>query len=121
MTWEDILKNRRRNIKIPKRPKKDEINYLPTRPTINVDRINRQENLKRIRTLESWIIKNKQLRDSIEDKLKDWPEFEDLDYEADFNKKEYDREKTFLEDNYARYLKENTEFEKELKELKQKV
>ena len=51
MTWEDILKNRRRNIKIPKRPKKEENNYLPTTPSINVDRVNRQENRKRLEKL----------------------------------------------------------------------
>lgn len=37
MTWEDILKNSRRNIKIPKRPQKDDRKYTPSAPAF-VDR-----------------------------------------------------------------------------------
>jgi len=120
MTWEDILKNRRRNIKIRNQPKSKRIKPMSA-PAINTDKVNRQENLERIKTLESWIIQNKKARDSIEDKLKDWPSYEDLDYEPDFTKKEYDREKTFLADKYIEFLKEDAKYEKELKELKQKV
>ena len=37
MTWEDILKNRRRNVKIPKRQKKDDRKHTPSAPAF-VDR-----------------------------------------------------------------------------------
>ena len=51
MTWEDILKNRRRNIKIPQRPSKKQVKTAFTSPAINLDRVNRQENAKRLEKL----------------------------------------------------------------------
>ena len=60
MSWEDILKNRRRNIKIPKRKSKKEMGRAFTPSTINLDRVNRQENIKRLEKLRREVDEDKE-------------------------------------------------------------
>ena len=60
MTWEDILKNRRRNIKIPKRKDKKEVSTTFTPSAINLDRVNLQENRKRLEELRREVDEDKE-------------------------------------------------------------
>ena len=140
MTWEDILKNRRRNVKIPKRPKKRETNYLPTTPSINVNRVNRQKNKKRLETLMRWVNSDREelpqmklrieaykktyeeLEEEDKEMYEDWAKFDDEYKDSNLTGKEvYEVEKKNYMKAFDNFIKQHEEKLSEIKELEKKL
>ena len=89
MTWEDILKNRRRNIKIPKRKDKKEVSATFTSPAINLDRVNLQENRKRLEKLRREVDEDREKFPMMKGRLIAYKKtYEQLDNDS---KKEFER------------------------------
>ena len=83
MTWENILKNRRRNIKIPKRKSKKEMGRAFAPSAINLDRVNRQENIKRLEKLRRLVDNDKEQFPMMKRRLQGFKKtYEELEEEA---------------------------------------
>ena len=133
MTWEDILKNRRRNIKIPKRKSKKEMGRAFTPSTINLDRVNRQENIKRLEKLRREVDEDKEqfpmmkrrlqafkkTYEELEEEGKEvYEEFakDDEEYEGLTGKEVYEIEKEKFMEFFDSF---KDEYEKRLREIKE--
>ena len=133
MTWEDILKNRRRNIKIPKRKSKKEMGRAFTPSTINLDRVNLQENRKRLEELRREVDEDreqfpmmkrrlqafKKTYEELEEEGKEvYEEFakDDEEYEGLTGKEVYEIEKEKFMDFFDSF---KDEYEKRLREIKE--
>ena len=133
MSWEDILKNRRRNIKIPKRKSKKEMGRAFTPSTINLDRVNRQENRKRLEKLRREVDEDKEqfpmmkrrlqafkkTYEELEEEGKEvYEEFakDDEEYEGLTGKEVYEIEKEKFMDFFDSF---KDEYEKRLREIKE--
>ena len=133
MTWEDILKNRRRNIKIPKRKSKKEMGRAFTPSTINLDRVNRQENIKRLEKLRREVDEDKEqfpmmkrrlqafkkTYEELEEEGKEvYEEFakDDEEYEGLSGREVYEIEKEKFMDFFDSF---KDEYEKRLREIKE--
>ena len=133
MTWEDILKNRRRNIKIPKRKSKKEMGRAFTPSTINLDRVNRQENRKRLEKLRREVDEDKEqfpmmkrrlqafkkTYEELEEEGKEvYEEFakDDEEYEGLTGKEVYEIEKEKFMEFFDSF---KDEYEKRLREIKE--
>ena len=133
MTWEDILKNRRRNIKIPKRKSKKEMGRAFTPSAINLDRVNRQENIKRLEKLRREVDEDKEqfpmmkrrlqafkkTYEELEEEGKEvYEEFakDDEEYEGLTGREVYEIEKEKFMDFFDSF---KDEYEKRLREIKE--
>ena len=133
MTWEDILKNKRRNIKIPKRKSKKEMGRAFTPSTINLDRVNRQENIKRLEKLRREVDEDKEqfpmmkrrlqafkkTYEELEEEGKEvYEEFakDDEEYEGLTGREVYEIEKEKFMDFFDSF---KDEYEKRLREIKE--
>ena len=103
MTWEDVLKNRRRNIKIPPRPSKKQVKTAFTSPAINLDRANRQENAKRLEKLRREVDEDREKFPMMKGRL--------IGY-----KKTYEQLDNDSKEEFERFYKDDTYFE-EYKDL----
>ena len=139
MTWEDILKNRRRKITLPERQSKKEMGRKFTTAAINPDRVNRQENKKRLETLMSWVEYDREglpdmklklegfkktfeeLEDEEKERFEGWAKDDDSYRDSNLTGKElYEMEKKNYMDAFDNFIKQHEKQLSEIKELERK-
>ena len=139
MTWEDILKNRRRKITLPERQSKKEMARKFTTAAINPERVNRQENKKRLETLMRWVDDDREhlpdmklklegfkktfeeLEEEEKETFEDWAKDDDSYKDSNLTGKElYEMEKKNYMGAFDNFIKHHEKQLSEIKELERK-